>query len=309
MQIRSTATSPAALSEPRKLLDHSAFWLALLAASCFIAYVPTLVKLIEGPWQTEQEGHGPVIIAGSLWLIWRARFRLQATPIGTAPVLGWTTLVIGLAMMFVSRTQGTLSVEVFSALIVAWGCILLAAGTKILRVVAAPLALLFFVVPAPHWILDAVTVPLKVWISDTVTWLLYALDYPIAQNGVMIMIGPYEVLVKDACSGMNSVFVLSAIGFFYAYAFRSDSKIRCAILLLATVPIAIAANFVRVLTLVLITFYFGVDALEGPIHPLTGIILFVVATGLLYLFDESISGVNWLYRRFAPRGKSLKRSS
>ena len=73
---------------------------------------------------------------------------------------------------------------------------------------------------------DAATVPLKVLISDLVTQVLYSAGYPIAQNGVVILIGPYELLVQDACSGMNSIFALSAIGVFYVYAFRWHEKIR-----------------------------------------------------------------------------------
>ena len=71
---------------------------------------------------------------------------------------------------------------------------------------------------------DAATVPLKVLISDMVTNVLYAAGYPIAQNGVVIQIGPYQLLVQDACSGMNSIFALSAIGVFYVYAFPVARK-------------------------------------------------------------------------------------
>jgi exosortase len=84
---------------------------------------------------------------------------------------------------------------------------------------------------------------------------------------------------------MNSIFALSAIGVFYAYAFRWDSKARAILLLAAIIPITILANFIRVVTLVLIAYYGGVDLLEGPAHDLTGIGLFVVAVALLFLFD------------------------
>ena len=83
----------------------------------------------------------------------------------------------------------------------------------------------------PDWLIDAATVPLKVFISNVVTNVLYATGFPVAQNGVMIMIGTYQLLVKDACSGMNSIFALSAIGVFYAYAFRWQEKIRSLFLL------------------------------------------------------------------------------
>lgn len=262
------------------------FWPALLIGSCLAAYVPTVLSLIDGPWQTEQEGHGPLIIAGSVWLVWQAREQLKSVVISPAPGLGWTVLLLALFGMFLGRTQGVLTVEVLSVIPVIIGCILLSAGWPMLRVLAFPIGFLFFAVPMPDWLIDAATVPLKVFISDAVTRVLYAADYPIAQNGVMIMIGSYKLLVKDACSGMNSIFALSAIGVFYAYAFRWDEKIRSLFLLAAIIPITIAANFLRVVGLVLIAYYGGVDQLEGTLHDLTGIALFVIAVALLFLFDS-----------------------
>src|SRR5260370_32751357 len=135
---------------------------------------------------------------------------------------------------------------------------------------------LLFAVPMPDWLIDAATVALKVFISNIVTRVLYAAGYPVAQNGVMIMIGSYQLLVKDACSGMNSIFALSAIGVFYAYAFRWEEKIRSLLLLAAIVPITIVANFIRVFSLVLLAYYGGIDAVERFLHDLTAIGLFFV---------------------------------
>jgi exosortase B len=265
---------------------RSEFLFPAILLGCFLAaYTPTVMSLIDGPWQTEQEGHGPLIIAASLWLLWQSRDRLKGVAIKPAPLWGWTSLMGGLALMFLARTQDVLPFEVISIFPVIIGCVLLGAGWKALRAVAFPIGFLIFVVPAPDWAIDAVTVPLKVMISDLVTRALYAAGFPIAQNGVMIMISAYQLLVKDACSGMNSIFALSAIGVFYAYAFRRNEKLRSLLLLLSIVPITILANFIRVVTLVLITYYGGVDLLDGPLHDVTGIGLFVVALVLLILFD------------------------
>jgi exosortase B len=268
----------------------------LLVACFLVAYIPTVMSLIDGPWQTEQEGHGPLIIAASLWLLWQSRDRLKGLPVIPAPVWGWTSLLGGLVLLFLARTQDVLPVEVISIFPVIIGCVLLVAGWKVLRAVAFPLGFLIFAVPAPDWAIDALTVPLKVMISDLVTQVLYAAGFPIAQNGVMIMISGYQLLVKDACSGMNSIFALSAIGVFYAYAFRRDEQLRSLLLLLSIVPITILANFIRVVALVLIAYYGGVDLLDGPVHDLTGIGLFVVALALLILFDAILGLAGRLIR-------------
>jgi exosortase len=113
----------------------------------------------------------------------------------------------------------------------------------------------------------------------------------------MIMIGSYQLLVKDACSGMNSIFALSAIGVFYAYAFRWEEKVRSLILLASIIPITIVANFIRVITLVLIAYYGGPDLLEGMVHDLTGIGLFVVAVVLLFTLDGLLGLLGLALRR------------
>lgn len=257
----------------------------VVIVSFVAAYFPTLASLIEGPWQTEQEGHGPLIIAATLWLVWQSRSKLQATPIDPALGAGWMSLIVGLALMFLARTQGVLTFEVLSAFPVLIGCILIFGGWAMLRVLAFPLFFLVFAVPVPDWAIDAATIPLKVLISDAVTQVLYAAGYPIAQNGVMIMIGTYQLLVKDACSGMNSIFALSAIGVFYVHTFRRHERIRGLLLLAAIVPITIGANFLRVLVVTLVAYYYGSDVLERGVHDLTGIGLFVLAVALMFLAD------------------------
>ncbi len=259
--------------------------LAVLGFAFLIAYSPMLLGLIRGPWSTEQEGHGPLIIAASLWCVWHARARLKSVEPKAAYVCGWVALLSGLILMFLGRTQGVLSAEFLAAILTIVGCVLMLAGFPMLRALAFPVCFLLFAVPAPDWAIDAATLPLKVAISNGVTRLLYMGGFPIAQDGVMITIGPYELLVRDACSGMNSILALSAIGVFYVYVLRRDQRVRAVLLLLATVPIAVAANFLRVLALVLIAYYWGIDVMEGVLHGLTGLVLFLVALGLFVVFD------------------------
>ena len=275
----------------------------ILTAALLVGFAPTYIKLIQGPWRTEQEGHGPLIIAGALWLAWQCRSRLQTAEAFPAPFSGWVVLLSGLALLVVGRSQDLVMFEVASQLPILCGCLLLVGGWRLLRIFAFPLAFLIFAIPPPGWLLDAFTVPLKTMVSDWVAEILYQFDYPIAQNGVMIMIGPYQLMVKDACAGMNSIFALSAIGVFYIHEFVRNSKFRAIVLLLSIVPITIAANFVRVMALVLIAYYFGIDAIEGIFHDLTGFTLFAVALGLFFLLDGLLIGLAALFRAVFRRSR------
>ena len=283
---------------PNDIFAGWAAWPALLlGAALTTAYVPTYMKLIAGPWRTEQEGHGPLIILAALWIAWQNRHALKDVAISPAPFAGWAILLAGLVMMIVGRSQDVLMVEVLSEIPVISGCVILLAGWKVFRVFAFPIGFLVFSAPPPGWLIDAGTVPLKALVSDMVTQMLYGLGYPVAQNGVMIMIGSYQLLVKDACAGMNSIYALSAIGIFYVYTISNGSRFHNAILLLSILPITIAANFFRVLTLVLIAYYGGVDAIEGVYHEITGVALFVVALALLFVLDQVLHGLAFLWRK------------
>jgi exosortase len=305
MSIESLKTQPIRSS----LLDRAGsrgvnmVFLAALAASFFVAYLPTYLRLAGGAWRTEQEGHGPLIMLAAAWLAWQQRDRLKTIELRPALVAGWLILILSLLLMAVTRSQDIPMVEVATQIPVLLGCLLLIGGWRLARVFAFPLAFLVFSVPPPNWLLDAFTVPLKVGISDIVSNLLYDLGYPVAQNGVMIMIGSYELMVKDACSGVNSIFALSAIGVFYVHEFVGRHPVRKVLLILSIVPITILANIFRVVTLVLGAYYIGVDTIEGLFHDLTGIALFIFALVLFFLLDRVLIGFEFLAgRAFGPKG-------
>jgi exosortase len=295
--LKSEPVRPASLSARAESRGVNFAFLAALAASFFVAYLPTYLRLAGGAWRTEQEGHGPLIMLAAAWLAWQQRDRIRGVELRPAPIAGWIILILSLLVMAVARSQDIPMVEVATQIPVLLGCILLVGGWALARVLAFPLAFLVFSVPPPGWLLDAFTVPLKVWISDIVSNFLYDLGYPVAQNGAMIMIGSYELMVKDACSGMNSIFALSAIGVFYVHEFVRRHPVRKLVLILSIVPITILANIFRVVALVLGAYYLGIDTIEGLFHDLTGIALFVFALALFFFLDQVLIGVEYVIER------------
>jgi exosortase len=295
--LKSEPVRPASLSAGAESRGVNFAFLGALAASFFVAYLPTYLRLAGSAWRTEQEGHGPLIMVAAAWLAWQQHDRIRGVELRPAPIAGWIILILSLLVMAVARSQDIPMVEVATQIPVLLGCILLVGGWPLARIFAFPLAFLVFSIPPPGWLLDAFTVPLKVWISDIVSNFLYNLGYPVAQNGAMIMIGSYELMVKDACSGMNSIFALSAIGVFYVHEFVRRHPIRKLILVLSIVPITVLANIFRVVALVLGAYYLGIDTIEGLFHDLTGIALFVFALALFFFLDRALIGVEYLVGR------------
>ncbi|HSY27091.1 MAG TPA: archaeosortase/exosortase family protein, partial [Burkholderiaceae bacterium] len=144
---------------------------------------------------------------------------------------------------------------------------------------------MLFLVPLPGALIDAVTGPLKTQISIIAEALLYYLGYPIARSGVTIVIGSYQLLVSDACSGLHSMFSLSALGLFYLHLMQHRNWLRNGLIVTSILPIAFAANVVRVILLVLVTYHLGDAAGRGFLHGFAGMMMFVAALCSLFLLD------------------------
>ncbi len=249
-----------------------------------VLYVPTYWMLAHGLWNSEDHAHGPIVLAVTLFLIWQKRDALvQAGTPGRAEVaIGWTLLVIGLLAYALGRSQDILLFEVGSQIPVILGALLITVGAKAARALWFALFFLLFMIPLPGFIVDAATGPLKQYISVIAEHVLYAAGYPIARVGVTLTVGQYQLLVADACSGLHSMFSLSAMGLLYLYLMQRTSVARNLILMAAILPIAFAANVVRVMVLILVTYHLGDEAGQGFLHGFAGIMLFVI--GLLFLF-------------------------
>ena len=270
-----------------------------LIAGLLLMYTPTVIHLSRTIWQSEEQGHGPLILAVSLWLFWQKREEFAAAAQeGGRSVLAWVTLVFGLLLYVLGRSQQILLFEVGSQIPLLAGAGAVLFGWRAVRVVAFPVFFLVFMAPLPAAIIDSMTGPLKRTVSVVAESVLYELGYPIARSGVVLSIGQYQLLVADACSGLNSMFSLSALGLLYLYMMSHASRWRNVAIVLSILPIAFVANAIRVMILVLVTYHFGDEAGQGFIHGAAGMVLFVIALLLLFTFD-GILGV--FDRRAKPR--------
>ena len=266
------------------LAPFKTWWPVVLGL--LVLYVPTYWMLAHGIWNSEEQAHGPIVLVVALFLIWQRRAVFSADagilPTRVEVATGWTLLVIGLLAYALGRSQDILLFEVGSQIPVILGALLITLGSRAARALWFALFFLIFMIPLPGFIVDAATGPLKQYISVIAEHVLYAAGYPIARSGVMLTVGPYQLLVADACSGLHSMFSLSAMGLLYLYLMQRTSITRNLIIMAAILPIAFAANVVRVMVLVLVTYHLGDEAGQGFLHGFAGIMLFVI--GLLFLF-------------------------
>jgi len=261
---------------------------------------PTFYGLFTGPWIGQEQGHGPIIFFLALWLIWRKWPEVEAALAGPgAPAAsswsGWAVLAAGLLIHLLGRSQKILMLEVGSIVVVMAAVVLLKFGSRALRVLWFPFFFMLFLVPLPGELVAAVTMPMKMAVSWAVEHVLFALDYPISRSGVVLQIGQYQLLVADACAGLQTLLTLEALGLFYLNLMRHPSAFRNITLAVLIVPISFSANVIRVITLTLITYYFGDAAGQGFLHGFAGMVLFVTALVLILAVDNGLQW--WLKRR------------
>jgi len=261
-----------------------AWWPVLVGLAAL--YLPTYFDLSMTIWQGEENAHGPIVLLASVWMVWHRRdVLLFVSPGQPNRLLGGIVLGFGLLLYAIGRSQEILLFEVGSQIPVLLGTLLIILGGKAAGELCFPLSFLVFMIPLPSFIVDAMTGPLKQQVSILVENILYDLGYPIARSGVALSIGPYQLLVADACSGLYSMFSLSAVALLYLYLLQYGSKLRNAIIIASILPIAFCANLIRVMVLVLVTYHLGDEAGQGFLHAFAGIALFAIALILLFALD------------------------
>lgn len=281
-------------SLPSADLDVSAmlklWWPVLIGL--LVLYVPTYWDLSNGIWNSEEQAHGPIVLMVALYLLWTQRGVLAPSSVqgGEAswPILGGFVLAIGLLLYALGRSQEILLFEVGSQIPVLIGALLITLGMRPVRALWFAMLFLLFMVPLPGFVVDAATGPLKQHISVIAEQILYFFNYPIARSGVTLTVGPYQLLVADACSGLHSMFSLSAMGLLYLYLMQHGSWLRNGLLIACILPIAFVANIMRVMILVLVTYHLGDEAGQGFLHGFAGILLFVVALLFLFALDGAL---------------------
>lgn len=281
---------------PQQIQKDIAIYWGLVFIGLAFLLIPTYWDLSNTLWTTDAQGHGPLILLVSTYLFWQKRQHFIPKTVSVKEtVLGFTVLLLALLGYIVGRTQQILIAEVSSHILLLTGVFTLTIGLKSLRLYWFPLFFLIFMLPLPATVVDTLTLPMKIAVSVVSESILYNLGYPIAREGVIIQISQYKLLVADACAGLQTVFTLEAMGLLYLHLVKRDSFRRNLTLAALIIPISFFANTVRVISLILITYYYGDEVGQGFLHNFAGIVLFTVAL-LMIIFVDGV--IHWFEGRF-----------
>jgi exosortase len=266
-------------------------WFGALLIAC---YFPVL-RALAIQWNNDADmSHGFFVPVVAAFIVWQQREEILAIK----PKPDWR----GLALVIIGGLQlwlGVLAVELFvtrtSFVVTLIGVVWLLCGAPILRKLAFPLFLCFFMVPIPAVIYNSITFPLQLLASRLAEHALSFLAVPVLREGNVLILPNQELSVVEACSGIRSLLSLTFLSLVYGYFFEKRVWIRV-VLFLSTVPIAIVANASRV-TLTGVMTQVKPELAEGVFHMASGWVIFMVALIILIFLHQAIVGACRLVER------------
>lgn len=268
----------------RAAIRSAPLWLVPFA----VMAVPTFARLGTQVWSREVGAHGPIVLATGIWLIWRLLPAMAAAGrMGHLPltILG---VLISLPIYVFGRAFDLISLEAAAVFGFFMSLMHDRFGLRVLLKNWFPFFYLSLLIPIPGWALDQFTAPLKLLVSALSAGVVEPMGIPLVREGVTMTVGPYQLLVEDACSGLNSLIGLIAITLFYIYLLRNASWRYSLFLVCLIIPVAIAANVIRIVTLILLTYFFGDAVGQGFLHVTAGLFLFALSLGLMFALDSLV---------------------
>ena len=276
--------------------ERTSLWqLIVLSAALLWLYAPVLYRLVNQWIHDPNYSHGFFVPAFSLYVLWQERHRLSKVPLRPS----WSGLYL-LAVAVVVLAAGTLGAELFlsrtSFLIAIAGLVVLFFGWNHLRAVLLPWLFLLLMIPIPNIIFNQITFPLQLLASKVAAFVLPLLGVPVLREGNVIQLPVMTLEVAEACSGIRSLMSLTTLAIIYGYLLETRMSTRI-ILAIASIPIAVIANGLRIIGTGLLVQYWDPEKAEGFFHAFSGWLIFVVSLLLLFLLHRV------LQKMHSPEGK------
>jgi exosortase len=295
-QVSEDSAAAAALGETSA---RFAQWMQFAALGVLIGllYHGILVNLVSQWWNDPDFSHGFFIPMFSGLVIWRMRRQL----LSLNPAPSWSGLLI-VAGALITLVVGVLGAELFlsrsSLLLILAGLVVLFFGWRVFGVTLFPWVVLFLMIPIPAILYNQLTFPLQFLASKFATGLLSLAGVPVLREGNVIRLPAMSLEVVEACSGIRSLISLTSLAVVFAYFLEVRIWKRVA-LVIAAIPIAVAANGLRIMGTGLLVQYWDPDKAQGFFHEFSGWVIFLFSLIMLYAAHR-LMNLRW------PKGDGRK---
>ncbi len=267
-------------------LESQNRWLLWLVALLLgILFAPTILWLWDR-WTMSvwQNGHGILVSALVIYLVWGELQKLKSLPLSSNP-WGFAILIPALLMHMIDTGMHSQLLSGIALFLSLPGLALLFLGTERTKAILFPLSILMLTLPIPLVFTESIHLALRHIATKSVAWLLKLFGVPVFSTGTSLEVEGGSLMVADACSGFATLYAAITIAILTAYFCNSTSR-RILILLIAA-PLAIAVNIMRVLVLTLLVNWFGLDVLKTSAHEISGLMTFMIALPIIFYLGQN----------------------
>ena len=271
---------------PRQPVLKRVWWWQATSLLILVAwlYSSILVHLAKQWLNDPNFSHGFFVPAFSLFVLWQNRAQFAREPCEPS---SWGLLIVTFALCLLAI--GVLGAELFLSrislpLLIA-GLVISFRGWRLFRAVLFPWAFLILMIPIPAIVFTQITFPLQILASKVAALLLPIAGVPVLREGNVIYLPALPLEIAEACSGIRSLLSLGALAIIYGYLSETRVWVRV-VLALASIPIAVAANSLRIVGTGLLVQYWDPDKAEGFFHTFSGWLIFVVSLAILFLLHR-----------------------
>jgi len=242
--------------------------------------------LVRFSFQQEHYSHIILVplVSASLFFLERKRI-FSHVETGWGPGLG--LLVAGALLSWLGQRHSAalsgndqLSIAMFPVVVIWVGAFLLCYGARAFRVGLFPVLFLFLMVPIPDFFLDRAVFWLQTGSAEASYVLFQLLGVPVLRTGFIFSLPGVPFEVAKECIGIRSSLVLVIMSLLAGHLFLRSVWTK-AVLTLATLPLLIVKNGIRIVTLSLLSIYVDPSFLTGSLHHRGGIVFFLLALVLL----------------------------
>lgn len=269
---------------------------ALLLFCIGLLYAGVAVKLVYDWYDLPDFSHGFIVPLFSAFLLWERRQAIASTAMAPSWA-GLPLVLVSLLLLLTGRFGADLFLSRLSFLMLLAGIIWTVAGTRMLRMLAFPVAVLLLAIPLPAVLFNQLTFPLQMLASRVASAMLPLAGVPVLREGNVINLPAMQLEVAEACSGIRSMMSLFTVAVFFGYLFEK-ATVRRVLLALCSLPIAVAANALRIFGTGLCVQYWDPDKAMGFFHEFSGWLMFLVSLACLYL-------IHLATRRFGGSGDKV----
>ena len=255
-------------------------WIAgglVLAALAVAAYARTAATLWTTWFTNDNYSHGPLVPLVSAVLVWMRRRELAALPV-RPDARGLALVALACALQVVGIRGDVFAFQGWSIVVLLFGLSLTFLGTALTRALAFPIGYLVFMLTFPPIVVLQLGYALKNLAVELSTRAAILLGANFERHGMSLLFPSGELRVENPCSGLRSMIALLAMGALLG-GLTPGPLWRRVVLFLASVPIAILANALRLTTLIFIAERAGVPVAGGWVHEVSGYLVYALSLG------------------------------